>query len=366
MKLIYANASTRVMTDAEKARQAEQVEKLLYALKESGMEFPGRMRDHVAEVCKISTGKIAQLKFLKEQLIPEFLELWENGTLKNDTANAIAHMSQRHQKIFYNVVSPNATYRMPAEWVKRIGAGMEDHDKKCAALHCEEHGTCYHGATRCIMMAKGDYCYGGCCKTCSNLSGCKSSCPRAVGEKFRLKAKAREQRKAEKAAQIAQEEPERDFIRATYSRVSQLRQARGISKNDYLKTSQNYAFADDVKKLDDLETGKKISLQSRMPGGIWPGEARNLCKVADLLGCSIDYLLGRTNVVDSASSGGTGWQTGTPEKPGLYVTVVILPGDARLTKRLEWDGEYWRIPRLPDTKLDSDMNVAFWIAMPEV
>ncbi|MGM9659776.1 MAG: ParB/RepB/Spo0J family partition protein, partial [Faecousia sp.] len=65
LKLIYANASTRVLTSAEQAKQAEQVEKLLYELKEDGMEFPGRMRDHVAQACKMSTGKLARLKVIR-------------------------------------------------------------------------------------------------------------------------------------------------------------------------------------------------------------------------------------------------------------------------------------------------------------
>ena len=52
LKLIYANASTRTMTSAEQSAQTEQVKKLLYQLKEQGMEFPGRMRDYVAQICR--------------------------------------------------------------------------------------------------------------------------------------------------------------------------------------------------------------------------------------------------------------------------------------------------------------------------
>ena len=55
LRLIYANASTRVMGPAEISKQAERTEMLLYQLKEEGIiEFPGRMRDHVAEACRIS------------------------------------------------------------------------------------------------------------------------------------------------------------------------------------------------------------------------------------------------------------------------------------------------------------------------
>ena len=62
LRLIYANANTRKMTPAEVSAQAEQVEKLLYQLKEEGYEFPGRMRDHVAEAVGASKSKLARLK----------------------------------------------------------------------------------------------------------------------------------------------------------------------------------------------------------------------------------------------------------------------------------------------------------------
>ena len=48
LRLIMANSATRVLSAAEIARQAEEVEKLLYQLKEQGYAFPGRMRDQVA------------------------------------------------------------------------------------------------------------------------------------------------------------------------------------------------------------------------------------------------------------------------------------------------------------------------------
>lgn len=366
LKLIYANASTRVMTDAEKARQAEQVEKLLYALKESGMEFPGRMRDHVAQVCKISTGKIARLKVIKEKLAPNFLKLWEKGKLKDDVAYELAHMPYYRQQFLFSAKVKNGVTYLNAPWVKRLAADMAKAEAGCAKLTCAERGKCDHGQTRSIMIADDDLCTGGCCQDCNYLSTCKNSCIGASARKSTLKGIAREKRKKEREKRKAEETPDRDLLKLAYQRVGQLRQGRNVSVRSYLKASMGYAYPNDLEKQEQREAGVKISLNDRMPGGIWVGEARNLCKVADLLGCSIDYLLGRTDVVNSASSGGTGWQTGTPEKPGLYFTVVTLPGDVRVTNRLEWDGEDWRMPSLPDTKLDSEMKVAYWIAMPEV
>ena len=65
LRLIYANSDTRKLTSAEISKQAERVEALLYQLKDEGYEFPGRMRDHVAEACKLSKTKLANLKVIR-------------------------------------------------------------------------------------------------------------------------------------------------------------------------------------------------------------------------------------------------------------------------------------------------------------
>ena len=54
LRLIFGNSDTRKMSNADIAKQAERIKFLLYQLKEEGSEFPGRMRDHVADACQIS------------------------------------------------------------------------------------------------------------------------------------------------------------------------------------------------------------------------------------------------------------------------------------------------------------------------
>lgn len=90
LRLIYANSSTRVMSPAEKSKQAERVETLLYRLKEQGVEFPGRMRDHVAQACQVSRSKIARLHAIRANLIPELLELFDAGSLNESVAYRIS------------------------------------------------------------------------------------------------------------------------------------------------------------------------------------------------------------------------------------------------------------------------------------
>ena len=71
LRLIYANSSNRALSSSEISQQVEKVRDLLYQLKEEGYEFPGRMRDHVAEACKISKSKLARLDVIRKGLAPD-------------------------------------------------------------------------------------------------------------------------------------------------------------------------------------------------------------------------------------------------------------------------------------------------------
>ena len=79
LRLIYANSSTRDLSSAEISRQAEKVRELLYQLQEEGYEFPGRMRDHVAEACKISRSKLARLDVIRKGLAPDIRKAYWDG-----------------------------------------------------------------------------------------------------------------------------------------------------------------------------------------------------------------------------------------------------------------------------------------------
>jgi ParB-like chromosome segregation protein Spo0J len=92
LRLIYANSDTRKLSDAEISKQAERVEALLYQLKEEGYKFPGRMRDHVAEACKVSASKLARLKVIREGLIEAFSVRFEAGQLTEQTAYTLARL----------------------------------------------------------------------------------------------------------------------------------------------------------------------------------------------------------------------------------------------------------------------------------
>ncbi|MBQ6404243.1 MAG: ParB N-terminal domain-containing protein [Oscillospiraceae bacterium] len=119
LRLIYANADTRKMSDADLAKQAERVTELLYQLKEEGMEFPGRMRDHVAEACHISKTKLGVIQAARRNLIPELREAWESGLINTSQATALYQATPDVQRQVLEWKGSRELGQMPAESITK-------------------------------------------------------------------------------------------------------------------------------------------------------------------------------------------------------------------------------------------------------
>lgn len=103
LKLIFGNADTRKMSNADLDKQAQRVEELLYKLKEEGYEFPGRMRDHVAQAVCASKSKLARLKVIRENLASCWADAWKNGTIGESVAYNLSQMPKSWQTVIYTV-----------------------------------------------------------------------------------------------------------------------------------------------------------------------------------------------------------------------------------------------------------------------
>lgn len=98
LRLIYANSSTRVMSSAEISKQAERVQELLYELKKQGVEFPGRMREHVAAACQVSESKLARLSAIRKNLRDSYRLLFDAQRLPEGLAYRISQETPEIQK----------------------------------------------------------------------------------------------------------------------------------------------------------------------------------------------------------------------------------------------------------------------------
>lgn len=337
LRLIFANSDTRKMTSAEISRQAVRVEELLYRLKEEGFDFPGRMRDHVAEACKVSKSKLARLKVIREGLIPRWHEIWSCGGIPEETAYQIARLPKEHQKLCLSAADEKQRYDyFYASDAERLGKALLALEEKVP--DCPKHKVptpCPHLPDMKRKTASkgnwnGNHCAGQCCLNCFWLDDCKAFCPHAKAEKDRLKRERKEAVAKRKADETAREAPKIEKNKVLWQRMAEARAAAGASVQQVYESLGRYFSEGHEKSFLAHEAGEgKLTGSSETPYGYMfsASDAIGLCAVADLLGVTIDYLLGREEANEAAAAAPT-WQTGTPPKDGMYWVRVEVDGSA--------------------------------------
>lgn len=309
LRLIYANADTRKISDFELRRQAERVEELLYKLKEQGVEFPGRMRDHVAEACKISKSKLGRLKQIKDGLAPDISRAYyETGELPEATALALSRLPVDDQHTL--VDRATAKGRAGITHLCESAVSQQSADlSRWRALDCP---VC--AGAQCInpkemldkLYAPGyrrdSHCASGCCYDCPDLASCSKSCPRMQQKKDKLRADTKAA-KAEAAAAEAKAEAEAKKkaaarlagIKDLWQRMNAACTAAGV---DYLKMCADVGVYINQTAAKQLLAGDSYDSGGMMPtpysGDISLSARNKLVKMADMLNVSLDYLLGRT------------------------------------------------------------------------
>ena len=362
LRLIYANANTRAMTSAEISQQAEQVEKLLYKLQEEGYNFPGRMRDHVAKAVQVSTSKLARLKVIRENLSEEWQPAFQDDKLKESTAYELAKMPLEWQRIFWGANRKDFRH-FYTEDVKMKSAAFQ----RISEMECDHsHGLCENRANM-IRKIAGAEAYStpctGCCLECVYLKTCGAACRYAYGKKQELKAQAKAEKQAEEAEKEKKNRPAIEYIQGVYSRIGQLRKEHGISVAQLYQAAKIFYGRSDEEKEKNLEAGKGISATDSLPFhyGFNTSNATALCAVADLLHCSVDYLLGRSSDPEQA----TLWHTGKPWNIGEYVVLVrYSPECSACVATVHWDGISWWEGGTPLEEMGAE--VLLWTEMPEV
>ena len=375
LRLIYANASTRVMGPAEISKQAERTEALLYQLKEEGIiEFPGRMRDHVAEACRISKTKLARLHAIRNNLVPELLEWFDNGGLNESEAYELQKLPKTGQEEIAASIKRSGS----PDFISIDGAAhCAKYAEKFMAPHsCPNGGECDHHEKRFVQALRTNYtferCNGGCCLKCGSYA---MSCPHACAQmKAKQKATA-EEKKAEREAESQRAEERkaerdrqiRESRQAQAQRVLPLIRAQGLRKDEELPGG--YYHDTPVSLYEKQAAGD-------FDGGTWyddnliPTTKDKLIQMASRLDCSVDYLLGLTEDPAPASerktcpdpdTGAAGWSTGDPPAEGRYLCTVDL-GPKVTEQRCEWKGGQWMAWGEPVKEM---FQVMAWFRLPD-
>lgn len=378
MQLIFANAHTRVLTNAEIGKQAARLEEIFYQLKEQGYEFPGRMIDHVAEVCNIKRAKLGRLKKIEAHLAPCYKPLWDVGDLPEDTADALAGLPQNVQERIKRVC-PKKT--PTASNIREIGAKMKTgfcYD--VIGLKCPDGGVC---TQRDKFLKHNLTCYGWercsggkCCVECSaggahrvDGSACGAACAemcakaRAIYEKAKAKQKDSEERKAAKARSKAVQKAMADAARI-------VRAADAAGLDDDTKLESAYSSLAKVGVLRKILQGDIPEDMSNYGlSEIIPYRTKDLTSMAQTLHCSTDYLLGLTDQLRPAAAepgqmAFAAWMPGglTPPEPCEVVADVDAGEGVKMRRLLYWDGTVFRFKK---SGVDVGVSVTRWLRLPE-
>lgn len=355
LKLIYANSDTRKLTSPELSRQAQRVEELLYQLKEEGYDFPGRMRDHVAQACKVSASKLARLKMIRDNLEPPWMPSYEKGELSESTAYALAQMPTEHQKvIFEGLKSKNTQIRWFYEYqAKNYGDKLAAIDKLICKRGARKEFPCSNVERKRRQAVYQNYystsSCSKCCDKCENLAKCKNACPMLADKVKRLRENAKAQRRQEQLAKEEKERPVLEEIQAFWTRFGEAREAAGKSVKACYKAMEKYWVQSDDEKVEALEKGTaKLTVNTNLPYGYscYLGDVKRYVKVADLLGVSLDYLLCRTDESRPAAQAvppAEGWVPvqfvdghELPPRGGMYYCRFDCEGTI-ITQAVWWD-----------------------------
>lgn len=364
LRLIYANANTRTMTPAEISEQAVQVEKLLYQLKEEGYDFPGRMRDHVAQAVGASKSKLSRLKVIRERLSYLWKKPFERGELDESPAYCLAQMPLVWQEAIYAVhgLYPGQVNEPALQEYKNRFAAIDE-------VECKLNGSgiCVNKSEMREKSCKdrwSDPCHSRCCFECANLRLCGKSCINAAGKKKELKEAA----KQEADAKAETERPAVEQISALWQRFGLAREMAFKDFSDCKQAMGIYYFPYDDDKAMELECGEaKVNPNTKLPYGYscYLPEINRLIALADLFGCSIDWLFCRTDVkevaqqADAVPGSGTIWHP-ISEEPPTGMKLVWLDANG-------WSdtAEYWGCQKIAISSTVSWDDARWWAYLPE-
>lgn len=375
LRLIFANAQTRVMSPSDTMKQTERVEALLYELKEQGVEFPGRMRDHVAQACQVSKTKIARLHAIRTNLDVRLLAYFNRGEMSEETAYQLSRLPANIQAEAAEYLRTKRPQIPTSNVVTSVNRNLDAYLKELPCV-CHAGGPDCHFKNEKIVRSlfqkyEWNVCgYGSssvCCRSCYNRDTCSRCCPEQKSRQKLDKACAKEKQAEQKKAEDERQHAYKRSLRITAKRLLPVIDASGLpddhtfpGKHEWHKipisTIRSWA-------ADDFGDAHFYDSQ------LLPTRTDLLQQWADDLHCTTDRLLGRAKDPQPVSDSDTapGWQTGTPEKTGMYVIIFgITEQENQSTRSImiaAWDDERFASPR---TNVPVTGTVYRWVKLPEV
>ena len=295
LALIVGNSTARTLTKAEISRQAERMTELLYQLKEEGYEFPGRMRDIVAQACQVSAPKLARLKVIREKLYCDWMYWFEKDKLPEQTAYALARFPAEFQARLAMVFKEPPSGAAVEALLAKYNEGWRWEPD----LQCPDGKRCKRGDS--FLRHDGDHIWdmcGGsrCCLECPQGGAILYPCDRMCSKAKAVRAAKRDEDKAaaEERRRKNSDKYKAETVANAQRLVSLLEAAHmeddeTISWRSYrspIKVSAVRAWAKGEFDPEEIWTEPELVPEQ--------GDGRNLAAIAKRFGCSTDYLLGLT------------------------------------------------------------------------
>ena len=360
--LIFANSNTRKMSSADLNKQVERVTELLYELKEQGVSFPGRMRDHVAEVCQLKKTKIARLQAIRNNLNAEFYSCYVEGTLNESAAYALSRIPAETQEAlarFKKVM--NLAQKKDGLSSMHVDEAIKRANSYKTAVRCLKDSTamCSHhyerfAATVCNSSWEG--CRGECCCECSRIDSCSYPCKHARAQLAEAAAK----RKAEKADKENTEQALRRLRQMEQIfRLAELCDRAGLPDdiNISVKSWQKIT-AGALRRLAENGLGKEVNFWHD-DYDLLNSNLRDLEKLAERLNCTVGELAGENAPQAMFKSDTSPWRHDIPKESGHYLGKY-----GKNTEVIYFDtaAQEWRDYQESSYALD---NVRAWMEIPE-
>ena len=324
MVLIQTNTTARQLSYVEKMEASVRLKKILVKLKSEGVKLPGRLRDIQAEQLEISRTELARMEVIQKNLIPPFIDMLKANKINAAAAYELARLDAGEQTKFWDRyetsgITPYAadvqTYRekKALDWLRADcpgeALGYTDHQLRENGQPIE----CRNWEAIRDHKAKGhpELCPG-CCYACDKET-CKERCQQAKikrrKERDEIEKRAWEHPAQEEAkpSDDPVQDQDHDFSSLPISKFPQRLEdamkfrhtwCMGVANNlrnavcDYpqigFSDDDIDSLHEDVRELLDIEDMEDFDFSRASYTGF-------VFLLAESLGVSIDWLLGRTD-----------------------------------------------------------------------
>lgn len=396
LSLMLANRDTRKMRDSDIAKQAEEYQMVLYQLKELGVEFPGRMRDFVAQACGVSKSKLARLNVIQHRLGPEFKPLFDSGKLPEQSAYALAKFPREFQTRLSTVfpsLPTGSTLERLLSLYKDKGYRWEPQMDCPDGKHCKRGDTFLRHDADCLFYEEcgGKTCCLECKRAKDEYYACDKMCSkaRALRKDKRDAAKAAEEDRKQKAQKKLYGE-----ISASAKRIVRAIDAADLpDKTEVLMTRYGRDYtAGQLRAFADGNFNNAYFYDNEIASD----NLRDVAKSAQLLHCSADYLLGVTDELTPVATAPAAPPLDAPEVPadepksedeelndkpaqkvvrwyikyrtppiGALLLTYTLTDDGPVLCPAVWDGSRFYKPGYPEQELTGH-EYTYWLEIPYV